>query len=356
MLHFLKNNQYTYCRISAKAVINEMIRVINVKAIVVSELGGPEVLKLHEIDIPEIGPREVLINVQAISINFADIKARQGEYHGVQTSIFIPGLDCAGVIEKVGSEVTVFKEGQRVMAFPKGGSYAEYVRADQELTFAVPDELDIEIAAASLTVGITAYNVIKKMARLVQGETILIHAAAGGIGTTAVQLAKLFGAGQVIGTVGSDEKVKVAKDMGADYTINYRKEDFVKEVNEVTSGKGVDVILDTVSGENFEKSMECLAYFGRMIIFGHANDGSKPGVIQTSALHSSCRSVIGYSTGTHRKLRPEYLQDSASALIDLLVRGDLNMHISKRFSLEEAAKAQAHIESRKSTGKILLIP
>ena len=188
-------------------------RVNSLKAIVVTKLGGPEVLELLEVDVPSIGPKEVLIHVKAISVNFADIKARLGEYHGVQASTFIPGLDCAGVIEKVGSDVTGFKEGQRVMAFPKRGSYAEYVKADERLTFAIPDELDINIAASSLTVGITSYNVIKKMARLIEGETILIHAAAGGVGTTAIQLAKLFGASQVIGTVGSNEKVSLQRSL-----------------------------------------------------------------------------------------------------------------------------------------------
>ncbi|NEU31376.1 NADPH:quinone oxidoreductase family protein [bacterium LRH843] len=326
------------------------------KAIVVSECGGPDVLKLCELDMPEVGPNDVLIQVQALSVNFADIKARIGEYHGVQGTNFTPGLDCAGIVVEVGSKVTAFKKGQRVMAFPSNGSYAEYVKADETLTYAIPDELEIDVAAASLTVGVTAYNVLKKMARLAEGETILIHAAAGGIGTTAVQLAKLFGAKKIIGTVGSDEKKELVLGLGADEVINYRNEDFVNEVKRMTDGKGVDVILDTISGENFEKSMDCLGHFGRVVIFGHANDGSKPGTLQTDALHSSCRSVIGYSTGTHRKLRPDFLKEGTNAITDLLVQGDLTMHISKRYSLEEAGEAHAHIESRKSTGKVLLIP
>lgn len=329
---------------------------MNMKAIVVSEVGGPEVLTYQDMEIPEIGPEEVLIRVQVTSINFADIKARIGEYHGVKSSAFIPGLDCAGVIQKVGSNVTNLKEGQRVMAFPSNGSYAEYVKADHRLVYPLPDELAIEDAAASLTVGVTAYNVLKKMARLAEGETVLIHAAAGGIGTTAVQLAKLFGASRIIGTVGSDEKKEFVKQLGVDEAINYRERNFAEEVNKLTDGKGVDVILDTISGENFERSIQCLAHFGRVVIFGHANDGSKPGNIQSDLLHSSCRSVIGYSTGTCRKLRPEFLQEGAKAIIDLLVRGELKMHVSKKFALKEAGEAQAYIESRKSVGKVLLIP
>lgn len=327
------------------------------KAIVVNELGSSEVLKLQEMDMPEIASNQVLIRVQAISVNFADIKARQGQYHGAEPGMsFIPGLDCAGEVIEAGSEVTRFQVGQRVMAFPKEGSYAEYVKADEALTFAVPDEISIETAAASLTVGITAYNVIKKMARLVTGETILIHAAAGGIGSTAIQLAKIFGASKIIGTVGSDEKIEAAKGFGADHVINYVSEDFTERVNDLTDGKGADVILDTIAGRNFEKSIECLAPFGRIVSFGHANDGSVAGNVKTTDLHSSCRSVIGYSTGTYRKQRPEFLQEGAESVVDFMLQNKLNIAISKRFPLANAAEAHAHIESRKSIGKVLLMP
>lgn len=327
------------------------------KAIVVKELGAPEVLLLQEVDKPEIAPHQVLIRVQAISVNFADIKARQGQYHGTTAEeAFTPGLDCAGEVVEIGSEVTRFQKGQRVMAFPKEGSYAEYVKADEALTFAVPDELPIETAAASLTVGITAYNVIRKMARLERGETILIHAAAGGIGSTAIQLAKIFGAGKIIGTAGSDEKTALAEKFGVGHAINYRSENFTEKVNSLTEGKGADVILDTVGGENFEKSMQCLAPFGRIITFGHANDGSVPGIVKTTELHSSCRSVIGYSTGTYRKHRPEFLHEAAEKITELMVLGKLEIVISKRYALGEAAEAHAHIESRQSFGKVMLIP
>lgn len=327
------------------------------KAIVVSELGAPDVLKLQETAVPEIAPHQVLIRVQAISVNFADIKSRQGQYHGtVPGEAFTPGLDCAGEIAEIGSEVTRFRKGQRVMAFPKEGSYAEFVKADEALTFPVPDELPIETAAASLTVGITAYNVIRKMAQLEPGETILIHAAAGGVGSTAIQLARHFGAGAIIGTAGSGEKTVMAKEFGADHAINYRTQDFAAIVNGLTDGRGADVILDTVGGENFERSMDCLAPFGRIISFGHANEGSVPGRVKTTELHSSCRSVIGYSTGTYRKHRPEFLHEAAEEITKLMLEGSLNIVISKRYPLAAAAKAHAHIESRKSFGKVLLIP
>lgn len=327
------------------------------KAVYATRTGSPEVLKIKETDIPAIASHQVLIKVHAISVNFADIKARQGQYHGVTADEpFIPGLDCAGEVEEVGSEVTRFRKGQRVMAFPSGGSYAEYVVADEKLTFPVPDGMDMETAAASLTVGITSYNVIHKMARFSEGETILIHAAAGGIGSTAIQLAKLAGASKIIGTTSSEEKAKIALDFGADYIINYKEQSFVEEVKALTDGKGVDVILDTVAGENFNNSLKCLAPFGRIITFGHANEGSLPGTVQTTDLHSSCRSVIGYSTGTYRNQRPEFLEEGAAKVTELISNGELKIHISQRFSLEDAAKAHELLESRRSTGKVILLP
>jgi NADPH:quinone reductase len=327
------------------------------KAILVNELGGPEVLTLSEVGLPKIAPNQLLIRVQAISVNFADIKARQGQYHGkAADDAFIPGLDCAGEVVEIGGQVTRFAVGQRVMAFPKEGSYAEYVAADENLTFAVPDEVGIETAAACLTVGITAYNVLNKVARIAPGETVLVHAAAGGVGSTAIQLARLAGASLIIGTASNQEKMEVAKKLGADYAINYVEENFAEKVNSLTEGKGVDVILDTIAGENFEKSLECLAFFGRIVAFGHGNSGSIPGKVTTADLHSSCRSVLGYSTGTYRKLRPEFLQEAAEKVTGFILQEKLDILISERFPLAEAGRAHAHIESRKSIGKVLLIP
>ncbi|EIM07529.1 quinone oxidoreductase [Planococcus antarcticus DSM 14505] len=165
----------------------------NVKAIVVKEIGRPEVLKLQEVDKPKPGVHQVLIRVETINVNFSDIKARQGQYHGVAAdAAFTPGLDCAGVVVEIGDQVSRFQPGQRVTAFPAGGSYAEFVVAPENLTYSVPGDISSETAAASLTVGITANNVIQKMVRMEKDENILIHAAAGGIGSTAIQLAKLF--------------------------------------------------------------------------------------------------------------------------------------------------------------------
>lgn len=326
-----------------------------VNAVVVSKFGGPEVLEYTSVEIPELSPTEVLIKVEAASVNFADIKARTGNYHGAGNPPFVPGLDCAGIVEAIGSGVTKLKVGQRVMTFPSTGSYADFVNAEEVVTYPIADHIDFETAAAYPTVAITSYNLLKKMANIQEGETVLIHSASGGIGTTATQIAKLLGAKTVIGTVGSDEKKHVAKQAGVDHVINYQTEQFVQIVNDLTNGQGVDIILDSLAGDIFEQSLECLARFGRIVNFGNAH-ATEAGKVNTMALHSTCRSVLGYSTGTYKKYRPEELKDAAKNVISYLENGKVNMFISKRFKLSEAGEAQKHIEDRKSTGKVILLP
>ncbi|AZV66045.1 quinone oxidoreductase [Bacillus cereus] len=321
------------------------------KAIVVTSFGGPEVMKYTDVDIPAISEDQVLIRVVATSVNFADIKSRYGK-KGNKALPFIPGIDAAGIVERVGSQVKNIHPGQRVIAFPQNGSYAEYVVANENLTFVLPDEVDFQTAAACPIVSFTSYNLLANVARLQQGESVLIHAAAGGIGTTAIQLAKRLGAGTVIGTVGSEVKRKIALNAGADYVICHQDEDFVKKVNELTNGEGVDVILDSISGTVSEKSLNCLAYYGRLIHFGNAS--GEIGNFQTKDLHASCRSILGFSFGTTRKKRPELLQETANEVFRYLRDGSLKVKATKFFPLQDAGKAHEWVESRKSTGKVIL--
>ncbi|MGG4445445.1 NADPH:quinone oxidoreductase family protein [Brevibacillus sp. HB1.4B] len=321
------------------------------KAILVTELGGPETMKYTEVEMPTMSPTQVLIRVEMTSVNFADIKSRYGK-KGAAKLPFIPGLDATGVIEQVGAEVQSLKVGQRVIAFPAKGSYAEYIVADESLTFVLPDHISTETAAACPVVSFTSYQLLAKVARIAKGETVLIHAAAGGIGTTAIQLAKLLGAGRVIGTVGNEAKAELALSAGADHVICNDREDFVEKVRELTDGAGADVILDSISGTVSERSLECLAWYGRLVHFGNAS--GEIGQIKTIDLHASCRSVLGFSFGTTRKLRPNLLQDTAKQVLEYLANGQLDIKIGKHFALEDAASAHAWVESRASTGKVLL--
>ncbi|MRG86490.1 quinone oxidoreductase family protein [Salinibacillus xinjiangensis] len=321
------------------------------KAIMATEFGGPDVLKYLDVDVPTIQKDEVLISVEGTSVNFADIKARKGN-KGKGNLPFIPGIDVAGVVEKVGSNVDTVKEGQRVIAFPKQGSYAEYAVANQNLTFRIPDQLDIETAIACPIVSFTSYQLLHDVARIESGETVLIHAAAGGIGTTAIQLAKLLGAGKVIGTVGSEVKIPVALEAGADHVISHDHEDFAQKVNELTNGEGANVILDSIAGWVSEKSVACLAPYGRLVHFGNAS--GEVGHFQTKDLHASCRSVLGFSFGTTRKKRPHLIRPVAEKVIPYLANGQLKINVGRSFSLAEAKEAQEWVESRQSTGKVIL--
>ncbi|MGD8189382.1 quinone oxidoreductase family protein [Brevibacillus ginsengisoli] len=320
------------------------------KAILVTELGGPEVLKLTDVDLPTMKTDQVFIRVEKTSVNFADIKSRGGKKGGKLP--FIPGLDVTGVIERVGTDVRHLKMGQRVIAFPASGSYAEYAVANENLTFPIPDCMDWDTAAACPIVSFTAYKLLADIARMEQGETVLIHAAAGGVGTTAIQLAKWLGAGMVIGTVGSESKVKIAREAGADHVISHEQKDFAEKVLELTNGQGANVILDSIAGKVAEKSMDCLAPYGRLVNFG--NSSGEVGHFKTIDLHASCRSVLGFSFGTTRSQRPNLLQNTADKVLPLIAEGKLQIKIGKRFRLEEAAQAHEWLESRQSIGKILL--
>lgn len=320
------------------------------KAILVTEFGGTEFLKYTEVPIPSIKPNEVLIKVVKTSVNYADIKSRYGKKGGKLP--FIPGLDAAGFIEKVGADVTHLRRGQRVIAFPKSGSYAEFVVASGALVFLIPDELDFTTAAAAPIVSFLAHRLLYNVARIQEGETVLVHAAAGGVGTTAMQLAKLLGASQVIGTVGSREKFKTAEESGADVVICYKEEDFAKKVNEFTNGQGVDIILDSVSGTVTENSFNCLASYGRLIHFG--NSSGAVGNIKTVDLHSSCRWILGFSLGTTRKQRPELIRETCEKVIPYLVSNQLKIQVGHEWALCDAAEAHMLMENRLNHGKIVL--
>jgi NADPH:quinone reductase len=322
------------------------------KAIQVTEYGGPENMMLADVGRPVPAAGEVLIKVKAASVNFADVKARYGKKGGGHLP-YIPGIDCTGTIEGLGNGVEGLIPGQRVIAFPSKGSYAEYAVAPAMLTFPIPESISDIQAAASPIAGVTSLKLLEEVAQIQQGETVLIHAGAGGVGTTAIQLARILGAGKVLTTAGSLEKTAYAMEAGAHYAACYTKEDFSAKVMEWTEGKGADVILDSVAGTVTVKSLDCLAPFGRLVNFGNASGSA--GTVQTSDLHSSCRSLLGFSFGTVRKKRPHLVKYSAEKVIGLLENGQLSMKIGKTFSLAEAAEAHTLIESRQSMGKIVLI-
>jgi NADPH2:quinone reductase len=322
------------------------------QAVFVTDFGGPSVLKLMEAAMPTPGPGEVLIKVAATTVNFADIDRRRNGARALVKPPFIPGLEAAGTIESIGPGVTGLEVGQRVTAHTDGGSYTEYAIARAIGVFPIADDLDWSTAACVPSVGTTSFNLLTYAARLQPGETVLIHAAAGGVGTTAVQLARVLGASKIIGTVGSEKKARLIKSLGADEAINYREEDVVQRVKAMTGGQGVNVVLDSVGKDTFLGSIASLALHGRLVCYGQASGPPPP--IEFGSIYGENKTIVGYSTGGFRRSRPEALRAPGLAALELLNAGRWKPVIGAHYALEAAAEAQEHVESRASTGKVIL--
>ena len=320
------------------------------KAVRIHETGGPEVMRLEEIEKPTPKAGEVLIKVAAAGINYADLAQRQGAYLTRTRTPMTMGLEVAGTVEELGSGVTSPAVGSRVVALAPGG-YAEYTTAPANTVIPIPDNLDFHSAAAFPVQGITAYQLLHESTHVQAGESVLIHAAAGGVGTLAVQLAKLMGAKTVIGTASSDKKLELVRELGADAAINYKQADWDEQVTKATGGKGPDVILEMVGGDIAEKSLQILAPFGRMVVYGAAGGQ----MVQFSGLQLMYKnqSVVGYWL-TAWLSRPDKTAEAAQALMHYLATGKLRIIVGHTFPLEKAAEAHKTIAERKTTGKVVL--
>lgn len=320
---------------------------INMEVIRQYALGGPEVLVKEQAVIPTIGQGEVLIRGYYTTVNYADIKTRTGA-KGDATFPFTLGLDIVGEIVESNSER--FSKGQRVIAFPKNGSYSQYVVASEALTYVIPNDLDLKQAAAMPTVSILSYILLHKIGCVQQSDTIVVHSAAGGVGSTIIQLAKLFGVQRIIGTTGDKGKFDFIKDLGAHNVYTY--DDFAEKTLEITASNGANAIFDSVAGEVTERSMTCLAHYGTLVQFG--NSSGRPGRFSTADVHNSCRNVKGFSLGTTRKLKPKYLQPVVDELLSMMTNGQIIIPIDTIYTLDEVAAAHQRIESRQHQGKILI--
>jgi NADPH:quinone reductase len=323
------------------------------KAVQLQEYGGPEVLKIVEIEKPVPTGRDVLIEIKAIGVNYADTARREGQYVVKTPLPFIPGAEIAGVVTAVGEKVSSIKPGMRVVTLIESGGYSEFAVADERSLIPLPETLDYRNAVALPLQGLSAYHVLKTMGRLEKGETVLVHAAAGGVGTLAVQLAKLFGAGKIIATASSAEKLELARQMGADVLVNYTESNWVEQILEATGGRGVDVALEMVGGDVFNKTLKCLATFGRLVVFGAAS--GEQSRMYPGALMARNQSVIGFFLPQIMR-KPELLQPSLVELLTYLGEGKLMLTIGGVFPLEEAANVHRLLQSRKTTGKLILEP
>ena len=321
-------------------------------AIVFTQTGGPEVLTLSEVPKPDVRPGMVLIKVHAIGVNFADTRFRQGTYVVKPKLPDTPGMEAAGVIEAVGEGVIDLKPGMRVAAFTVK-SYADYCQAPASMVIPLPDAVSFEEGAAFPIQVMTAYHMLHTADSTGPGKTVLVHAAAGGVGIVAVQLAKAAGA-RVLGTVGSDAKMQLVLDHGADAVINYDTQKFADEVLRLTDGRGVDLILDAVGKPTFEEGLRCLAPFGHLILFGRAGGPTDP--LNIATLSAKSQKVSGFMVPTVTRNFPEKTRESAERCFTLMRTGRLKLHIGKTFPLAQAADAHRYLESRQSTGKLILLP
>ncbi|WP_377288689.1 quinone oxidoreductase family protein [Rhizobium sp. SG2393] len=322
------------------------------QAIVIRELGGPEVLKYEGVSLDPPGPGEVQIRQVAIGLNFIDVYFRTGLYKS-ESLPFIPGKEGAGIITAVGDNVAGFAVGDRVAYGTSDGAYASERNIDAHQLLKVPDEIPLETAAAMMLKGMTAQYLLNQTYEVGPGTTILFHAAAGGVGLIAGQWAKALGA-TVIGTAGSQAKIDLALAHGYDHVINYNSENFVSRVKQLTGGKGVDVAYDSVGRDTFPATLDCIRPRGLWVSFGNASgpvENFGIGILAQKGSLFATRPTL-YSYVSTRAT----LEACANSLFDIVRSNKVRININQTYPLSDAGRAQADLESRKTSGTTLLIP
>ena len=322
-------------------------------AIRVHQHGGPEVMQWEPVDLPAPGPGEALVRHSCVGVNYIDVYFRTGAYPPAQLP-FTPGMEAAGVVEAVGDGVTDVAVGDRVAyAAPPPGAYAERRVIAAHRLVGLPEEIADEQAAAMMLKGMTAQYLLRRTYRVQPGDTILFHAAAGGVGLIACQWAKALGA-TVIGTVGSAEKAELARRHGCDHPVNYNEEDFVERVREITGGEGVAAVYDSVGADTFERSLDCLRPLGVLASFGQSSGpvtSFNPGLLaQKGSLYLTRPTLFTYTA------KRQDLLDTAQELFRMVAERKVAVEIHQRFPLAEAAEAHRALEGRRTTGSTVLEP
>ncbi|WP_197340556.1 quinone oxidoreductase family protein [Ralstonia solanacearum] len=322
------------------------------KAIRIFETGGPEVMQLVDVDVPAPGPGEARVRQHAIGLNYIDVYFRSGLYPQPLPGGI--GMEAAGVVEAVGEGVAHVKPGDRVVyAGRPTGAYAEVRTMPADILVRLPDAIDFETGAAMMLQGLTTQYLLRDSYRVQPGDTVLFHAAAGGVGLIACQWLKALGA-TVIGTVGSDAKAELARAHGCDHTIVYTRENFTERVREITGGKGVPVVYDGIGKDTFSGSLDCLAPRGMMVSYGNASGPVPPfdlGVLSAKGSLKLTRPTLMTYTAQRALLEP-----MAAELFDVVASGKVKIEIHQRYALADAAQAHRDLESRKTTGSTILLP
>jgi NADPH2:quinone reductase len=321
------------------------------KAIQMAVYGGAEVLENQEVTIPEPAAGEALIRIRAIGVNFIDVYHRTGRYPGVLP--LIPGMEAAGVVEALGADVKEVKVGDRVAYATHLGSYAEYAVVPAAKLVPIPDGVDDRSAAATMLQGMTAHYLSHGSYPIQSDDTVLIHAGAGGVGLLLTQMAARLGA-RVITTVSTEEKAALSRQAGANEVILYTQADFEAEVKRLTDGKGVHAVYDSVGKTTFEKSLNCLKPRGYMVFFGASSGPAAP--IDPMVLSAKGSLFLTRPTLGHYLLSREELLKRAADVLGWIADGSLKLRIEHQYPLAEAAQAHRDLESRITTGKLLLLP
>jgi NADPH2:quinone reductase len=322
------------------------------KAIRFARTGGPEVLELVDVDIGEPGPGQARVRNHAIGVNFIDVYFRNGLY-----PLDLPnglGQEGAGVVEAVGPDVTHVKPGDRVAyAARPNGAYSEVRVMPADILVRLPDDIPFDTGAAMLLQGLTVQYLFRQTWKLEPGQTVLFHAAAGGVGLIACQWARAIGA-NLIGTVGSNEKAELARRHGAAHVINYNTEDVVQRVMEITGGAKVPVVFDSVGKDTFTRSLDCLAPLGLMVSFGNSS-GAVPPFALSELVSRGSLFITRPTLQTYASTR-EKLEAMAADLFQMVSSGQVSIEINQRFPLADAAQAHIELEARRTTGKTILLP
>jgi NADPH:quinone reductase len=312
------------------------------RAIQIMRFGGPEVLRQADVPEPTPVPGKVMIDVTAAGINYADIHRVADDYLADQELPFIPGQEVVGKLA----------DGSRVVSLVRGGGYAERALGAENLTFALADEIADMDALALMLQGTTAWHLLRTSARLQRGETVVVFAAAGGVGTTAVQLARIWGAGRVIAVASTEEKRELARSLGAHAAVDSVSSDLAEELIDANGGRGVDIVLEMTGGDVFRAAMESLAPFGRLVHYGAASRTMAPPV-EPRELMSNCTAVVGFWL---MQCTRSMLQQSLDDLWAMTARGGLRPQIGEIFPMSDARRAHEELRARKTTGKLALDP
>jgi NADPH2:quinone reductase len=321
------------------------------KAWRVHDWGEPDQMSFEEIPTPEPGAGEIRIKNRAAALNFYDILLIQGQYQVKPPRPFTPGSEVAGVVDAIGEGVAGLAPGDRVQAMASGGAFSEYCIAPAVKAFSIPDAMSFEEAAAMIVIYQTSYFALTQRTQVKAGEWLLVHAAAGGVGLSAMQIGKALGA-RIIATAGGEEKLQFCLSQGAEHAINYKDPAWVDQIKQITGGRGADLIYDPVGGEVFDLSTKCIAPEGRLLVIGFAG-GTIPSIVANRILLKNM-SVVGVYWGGYLEHHPQYMAEVQAALVKMYAAGQIKPIVSQTFELKDAVAALEALAARKTYAKVVL--